>query len=93
MDDSLAVYQSRHVTPYMHSFISHVPEFLTLYGNLTQFTQQGMEELNDTSTKYYFRAMNHHKILQPSTNCSLKGTALKNWKTKGILDKSGTCPV
>ena len=57
----LAVYQSRHVTPYMHSFVCHVPEFLTLYGNLTQFTQQGMEKFNDTSTKYYFRATNHHK--------------------------------
>ena len=31
----LAVYQSRHVTAYMHSFICHIPEFLTLYGNLT----------------------------------------------------------
>lgn len=61
MTTFLAVYQSRHVTPYMHSFICHVPEFLTLYGNLTQFTQQGMEKLNDTSTKYYFRATNHHK--------------------------------
>ena len=58
MTTFLAVYQSRHVT---HSFICHVPEFLTFYGNLTQFTQHGMEKLNDTSTKYYFRATNYHK--------------------------------
>lgn len=50
MTTFLAVCQSRHVTPYLHSFICHVREFLTLYSNLTQFTQQGMEKLNDTST-------------------------------------------
>ena len=80
MSSFLAVYQSRHVTPYMHSFVCHVPEFLTLYGNLTQFTQQGMEKLNNTSTKYYFRATNHHK------QDSLSQLLLKRNRTEELED-------
>ncbi|CAB4030475.1 Hypothetical predicted protein, partial [Paramuricea clavata] len=36
----LTVYQTKDVTPYMHAFSSHVPEFLSLYGNIELFTQQ-----------------------------------------------------
>ena len=47
----LSVYQSRHITPYMHTLIFHVPEFLNLYGSLLPFSQQGLEKLNDNLTK------------------------------------------
>ena len=80
----LAVYQSRHVTPYMHSLVCHIPEFLTIYGgNLTHFTQQGMEKLNDTSTKYYFRATNHHK----KDSVALSQLLLKRNRVKELEDQ------
>lgn len=40
----------------MHAFAQHVPEFLRLYGNI--FSQQGLEKLNDLTTKHYQRATN-----------------------------------
>ena len=44
-------YQSKNITPYIHAFVHHVPEFLEKYGNLNFFNQQGLEKLNDTSIK------------------------------------------
>lgn len=32
---------------YMHIMAQHLQEFLKMYGNLVQFTQYGMEKLND----------------------------------------------
>ena len=91
MNTFLSVYQSRHVTPYMHSFVSHVPEFLTLYGNLTQFTQQGMEKLNDISTQYYFRATNHHKH-ESLTQLLLKRNRIEELEDGGnIRQKRNLC--
>ena len=55
-------YQSKDVTPYMHAFSMHMPEFIKLYGSLISFTQQGLEKLNDFSTKDFQRASNHRNI-------------------------------
>ena len=55
-------YQSKDVTPYIHAFSMHVPEFIKLYGNIISFTQQGLEKLNDVSTKDFQRASNHRNI-------------------------------
>lgn len=46
------------ITPYMHTF-AHVHKFLRLYGNIVIFSQQGLEKLNDLTTKYYQHATNH----------------------------------
>ena len=37
----------------------HVPEFLKKYGNLIQFTQQGMEKLNDQTSIDFARSTKH----------------------------------
>ena len=58
----LFIYQSKDVTPYIHAFMMHVPEFIALHGNLVSFTQQGLEKLNDFSTKQFQRASNHRNI-------------------------------
>lgn len=58
----LTLYQSKDVTPYMHALNAHVPEFLSLYKNIAYFTQQGMEKINDTASKDYFRSTNHTGI-------------------------------
>ena len=47
------LYQTKHVTPYMHIVVSHIPQFIKLYGNNSHFSQQGLEKLNDEITKDY----------------------------------------
>ena len=56
----LKIYQSKNVTPYMHIFANHVPEFLSKYGNLVMYTQQGMEKLNDETTINFARSTNYN---------------------------------
>ena len=58
----LSIYQTTHVTPYIHVMVSHVPEFLKLYGCIAPFSQQGLEKLNDEITKSYFRCTNYHDV-------------------------------
>ena len=55
----LQVYQTKHVTPYMHALVSHLPEFLKIHGAVNPFTQQGIEKLNDQYTHYFFNSTNH----------------------------------
>lgn len=56
----LSVYQTKHVTPYIHTLVAHIPEVLDLYGSVACFSQQGLEKLNDLLTNNYFRSTNHH---------------------------------
>ena len=58
----LSVYQTKHVTPYIHTLVAHIPEFLKLYGSVALFSQQGLEKLNDLLTNNYFRGTNHHSL-------------------------------
>ena len=53
------IYPSKHVTPYMHTMMNHVSQFMELHGSILPFTQQGMEKYNDTMTKDYFRGTSH----------------------------------
>ena len=53
-----SIYLTKHVTPYMHILVSHIPQFIPLYGSLACFSQQGLEKLNDEITKDYFRSTN-----------------------------------
>ena len=58
----LEIYQTKDITPYIHAFSMHVPQFLRLYGNIVQFTQQGLEKLNDLTTRYFHGSSNHHEM-------------------------------
>ena len=58
----VSIYQSKDVTPYMHCFAMHTSEFIRLYGNVVTFTQQGLEKLNDITTKQFQRSSNHRGI-------------------------------
>lgn len=51
----LKIYQTKDVTQYMHALYFHVPEFLSLYQNISNYTQQGMEKYNIRAYKDYFR--------------------------------------
>lgn len=57
----LKVYQTKNVTPYMHTLVFHVPEFIELHGSIAPYSQQGLERLNDNITKDYFRSTNHRQ--------------------------------
>ena len=54
----LKCFPTGNVTPYIHAFVCHVCEFLKSYNNINYSNQQGLEKLNDTSTKMYFRGTN-----------------------------------
>ena len=41
-------YQTKHVTPYIHTLAMHITEIIRRYGNVSLFSQQGLEKLNDT---------------------------------------------
>ena len=57
----LSVYQSKYLIPCMHTPITHIPDFVDLYGSLACFSQQGLEKLNYLLAKNYFRSTNHHR--------------------------------
>ena len=77
-----SLYQTKDVTPYMHAFAMHVPQFLHLHGNISLFTQQGLEKLNDFTTKFYQRSSNHHD------NSSLK-QVLEKYNRLELLEYHG----
>ncbi|KAJ8018072.1 hypothetical protein HOLleu_44137 [Holothuria leucospilota] len=54
----MKVYLKKDITPYMHVLQFHVAETLRLHGNVSFFSQQGLEKLNDIVTKWYFRSSN-----------------------------------
>ena len=58
----MKLYHTKHITPYMHVLVWYVPEFIQLYGNISPFTHQGLEKLNDKTTKDYFRSTNQRGL-------------------------------
>ena len=62
LEQFLKLYHTNHVTPYVHELVWHVPEFIQMYGNITPFTQRGLEKLNDKTTKDYFRSTNQRGL-------------------------------
>ena len=58
MDDFLAIYQAKDITPYMHAFLYHVVEMLIIHKNINFFNQPGLEKLNDSCTKDLFKSTN-----------------------------------
>ena len=39
----ISLYQTRHVTPYMHVLVVHIPKFSKDIGSLVPFSQPGLE--------------------------------------------------
>ena len=76
----LTVYQTKHVTPYIHALVAHLHEFFEIYGTVVPFTQQGLEKLNNVYTQFYFRSTNHHEYE------SLKQLLLKQIRLESLAD-------
>ncbi|KAL5471209.1 hypothetical protein EMCRGX_G029300 [Ephydatia muelleri] len=47
-------HQKKYVTPYTHAMVYHVPNIIRQYGNLKQFSCQGVEKHNDDAKRNYF---------------------------------------
>ena len=77
-----SLYQSKDVTPYMHAFAMHVSQFIDLHGNITMFTQQGLEKLNDLTTIHFQRSSNHR-------NTDALRQILEKWNHIENLEDSG----
>lgn len=84
MEKFLSVYQTKHVTPYMHALFSHVSEFVALHGNIVAFTQQGLEKLNDITTKNYFRASNQRNT-EALEQILQKNNRMEYYKDSGFV--------
>ena len=48
-------------SPYVHAFVFHMPEFLERHGSINLYNCQGLEKLNDISTKLYHSSTNKNK--------------------------------
>lgn len=59
--NALKVYQTKNITPYVHAFAFHVPEF-EQYGSVCKFNQQELENTNDLTTQHFLHATNHHDV-------------------------------
>ena len=78
----LKQYQTKNITPYMHAFAFHVPEFLKKYGSICKFNQQGLEKLNDVSTQHFQRASNHRDV-EALTQMLQKRNRLEELENRG----------
>ena len=56
----LSIYKSKDVTPYIHAFMMHVPQFIALHGILVYL----LEKLDDFSTKLFQRDQNTELLKQ-----------------------------
>lgn len=51
-------YHPKHITPYIHCFVYHIPEFIQLHKDISIFTLQGLEKLNHITSICYHRSNN-----------------------------------
>ena len=87
--DFLKIYQTKDVTPYMHAFNCHVPQFLKLYNNISYFNQQGLEKYNDQVSKDYFQSSNHRDT-EALQQMILKKTRIQYLEAKGAERLKGS---
>jgi len=55
------IYLKKYMTPYFHVLTNHVEEMLENTQNLNLFSQQGLEKLNNFTTKEFFLSTNKKK--------------------------------
>ena len=56
LEGSIHIYPVKDATHYMHLLVCHIGEMVYIHGNLSSFTEQGVERLNDNVSKWYFRS-------------------------------------
>ncbi len=73
----LKVIDRKNITPYIHTFVFHIPEFIEIYRNINLFSCQALEKLNSETKTNYFRSSNRKKnsiiqLLQKSNRNEFK---------------------
>ena len=61
LEGFIRIYPTKDATPYMHLLVCHIGEMVYIHGNLSNFTEQGLEKLNDNVSKWYFRSTSFNK--------------------------------
>lgn len=56
----LQVTFNKPITPYVHAFVFHVPEFIDKFNYLNLSSTQSLEQLNSVTKGHYFRQTNRH---------------------------------
>jgi hypothetical protein len=51
-------YRPEHITPYMHDFVKHLHQMISIHGDISLWSMQGLEKLNDMTTRHYFCSTN-----------------------------------
>ena len=54
--------ETKEITPYIHIFTFHLPEFIQKHKNINIYNLQGLEKLNDFVTQIYHCSSNKHKL-------------------------------
>jgi hypothetical protein len=58
LEGFLTVIDRKNLTPYIHTFVFHVPEFIERYRNINLYNCQALEKLNSNTKNNYFRSTN-----------------------------------
>lgn len=80
------VYQTKNITPYMHAFVAHVPEFLKIHGAIAPYTQQGLEKLNDSLTQFFLpwqQSQTHTSFKANASEGKSPCTSIRTWLSEG----------
>ncbi len=64
----LECYDPKNVTPYIHVYVFHLPEFVANHGDVNLFNCQGLEKTNHVNTKAYYQGTNKHKCKFSNNN-------------------------
>ena len=82
----LRVSDNEKLTPYLHIFINHVTEFIRVFKNLSMYSTQGLEKLNDEIKCNYIRQTNKKKdkfVKQLLEKCN----RIEFYNLKGTLEE------
>ena len=52
------VFFQNEITPYIHIFVYHLPEFVKRYKDINLFNTEGLEKYNDVMSSYYYQSNN-----------------------------------
>jgi hypothetical protein len=78
IDDFIRIHQSVNISPYMHTFGQHLWEMVSLHGDISRFTMQGLEKLNDLTTGHYFSSTNRNSNYLEQLLCKRNRTEAMN---------------
>ena len=79
-------FQKKNVAPYMHCLVYHVPQMVAKYGNIKQFSGQGMNSLRALNTHiHYLQGYNFPFVGVEKNN----DVARRNYFSSNLHDPAG----